>query len=71
MYFFPSFKQDIIAINPYIPAGYWYDYHTGEKWEVANGARKNLVAQLTDINVAIRGGYILPAQNPGKTVNER
>lgn len=70
-YFYNFFLKGIDSINPYIPGGVWYDYHTGEQWVTNNGTRKTLKANLTDINIAIRGGYILPAQGPGKTVKER
>lgn len=65
----PALEQGITIIKPYVPKGVWYDVNTGESTS-SKGERFELNAELTDINVFVRGGYVLPAQEPKETVTE-
>lgn len=53
-------------VNPYLPRGYWYDYYSHQRIE-SNGTRFNISAPLDTIPLIIRGGYILPQQEPLQT----
>ena len=54
----------------YFPAAVWYDYYTGARMagvSPAGGATITLDAPMDYIPLHIRGGYILPAQQPAMT----
>lgn len=55
-----------VTVNAYLPNARWYDYHTDEYID-ATGERRVLSAPLEHINLHIRGGYILPWQEPANT----
>ncbi|NXQ19812.1 MGA protein, partial [Peucedramus taeniatus] len=62
----PVMKPNERSVKAYFPDARWYDYHTN----LETGFRKqfqNLSAPLEFINLHIRGGYILPWQNPANT----
>jgi lysosomal alpha-glucosidase len=63
----PILDQGKMDMDAYFPAGIWYDYHTGHV--VSEGDAKNVTIDvpLTDINLAVRGGRILPTI-PSKNV---
>ena len=48
----------------------WYDWYTQERVDVQAGENKTLPAPLSHIPVFIRGGSILPQQEPLYTTNE-
>ncbi|XP_044919019.1 probable maltase-glucoamylase 2 [Mustela putorius furo] len=59
----PVLKSNTFAIPAYFPKAHWYDYST-ETGSVSTGKWKTLGAPLDHINLHIRGGYILPWQEP-------
>nr|XP_056706356.1 sucrase-isomaltase, intestinal [Euleptes europaea] len=62
----PVLDEGAVSVNAYIPNARWYDYHTGEYI----GVRKQfklLPAPLEHINLHIRGGHIIPWQEPNTT----
>ncbi|XP_053566084.1 maltase-glucoamylase [Bombina bombina] len=64
----PVLKMGEVHVNAYIPDAVWYDYRMGFKV----GERRqwaNLSAPLEYIPVHVRGGYILPLQNPAFNTN--
>ena len=48
----------------------WYDYYTLQRVQVAPGENKTLHAPLEHINVHVRGGSVIPTQEPGYTTAE-
>ncbi|XP_044534936.1 maltase-glucoamylase, intestinal-like [Gracilinanus agilis] len=50
-------------VSAYFPDARWYDYYTGENIGVRKQF-KELSAPLDHINLHVRGGYILPWQEP-------
>ena len=48
----------------------WYDWYTLQPEDVRSGENKTLSAPLEHINVHVRGGSILPMQQPGYTTAE-
>ncbi|KAK6169329.1 hypothetical protein SNE40_020405 [Patella caerulea] len=65
----PALDKDQYTVEAYIPVGYWYDYYTGER-VIGTGDKINLTTPLDKINLHIRGGYILPTQQPALTTTE-
>ena len=53
------------AVNGYVPKARWFDYHTGEDIKV-RGKLQTFSAPFDTINLHVRGGYILPCQEPAQ-----
>ncbi|XP_051007616.1 maltase-glucoamylase [Acomys russatus] len=59
----PVLEPKARTVSAYFPSARWYDYYTGVDIN-ARGQRKILQAPLEHINLHVRGGYILPWQEP-------
>uniref|UniRef100_A0A8C3HWM7 Maltase n=1 Tax=Chrysemys picta bellii TaxID=8478 RepID=A0A8C3HWM7_CHRPI len=55
--------ENATSVLAYIPNARWYDYYTEEQIAF-KGQFHNLSAPLEHINLHIRGGYIIPWQDP-------
>nr|XP_034988351.1 sucrase-isomaltase, intestinal [Zootoca vivipara]XP_034988352.1 sucrase-isomaltase, intestinal [Zootoca vivipara] len=64
----PVLDQGAVTVHAYIPDARWYDYHTG-KYIGVRRQFQDLDAPLEHINLHIRGGYIIPWQEPDITTN--
>uniref|UniRef100_A0A8C3XA55 P-type domain-containing protein n=1 Tax=Catagonus wagneri TaxID=51154 RepID=A0A8C3XA55_9CETA len=64
----PVLESNTFQILAYFPRARWYDYST-ESGNESSGEWKILAAALDHINVHIRGGYILPWQEPAMNTN--
>jgi alpha-glucosidase len=53
-----------------IDGGCWYDWYTQEKFEAGAGVNETIAAPLGHIPVFIRGGSVVPTQEPGYTTYE-
>ncbi|KAK9311045.1 glycosyl hydrolases family 31-domain-containing protein [Lipomyces starkeyi] len=62
----PVLTEGTTSVTGYFPDGIWYDWYTGSA-ESTSAGYKTLDANLTHINVHVKGGVILPAQYPSKT----
>ncbi|XP_054838775.1 sucrase-isomaltase, intestinal [Eublepharis macularius] len=62
----PVLDEGAVTVNAYIPSARWYDYYTG-KYIGVRKQFKELPAPLDHINLHIRGGYIIPWQEPNIT----
>ncbi|EDL13567.1 mCG15104 [Mus musculus] len=60
----PVLERNTFEIHAYFPRACWYDHSTGSGYN-SSGEWKTLPAPLDHINLHIRGGYILPWQEPG------
>ncbi|KAL5020346.1 hypothetical protein ScPMuIL_003238 [Solemya velum] len=60
----PVLTQGATSVNAYFPRDTWYDYYSGAK---TNGGNIRLSAPIDKINVHIRGGAIIPTQQPDIT----
>lgn len=58
----PVIDQGATTVKAYFPKSRWFDYYTGE--EVSGSGWKDLDAPLDKINLHVRGGNILPWQQP-------
>ncbi|XP_058151204.1 sucrase-isomaltase, intestinal [Dasypus novemcinctus] len=65
----PVLKPGIDTVSAYIPDATWYDYETGAKrpWK---RQRVNMYLPGDKIGLHIRGGYIIPIQEPAVTTTE-
>ncbi|XP_008581186.1 PREDICTED: maltase-glucoamylase, intestinal [Galeopterus variegatus] len=59
----PVLEPNAETVTAYFPNARWYDYYTGVDVN-ARKEWKNLPAPLDHINLHVRGGYILPWQEP-------
>ncbi|KAJ2726702.1 hypothetical protein GGI07_000426 [Coemansia sp. Benny D115] len=62
----PVITEGATTVNAFFPKGRWYDWYTSAAIKGAN-ANITLDAPLEHVNVHVRGGKILPGQNPGQT----
>ncbi|KAI8515161.1 hypothetical protein Bbelb_077520 [Branchiostoma belcheri] len=64
----PVLTPDTVTVDAYFPDTRWYDYFTGHEVEGQyRGQTVTLAAPLNKINVHVRGGTILPTQQPANT----
>ncbi|XP_045144841.1 maltase-glucoamylase, intestinal [Echinops telfairi] len=61
----PVLESNARSVSAYFPRARWYDYYTGVDIN-ARGVWKVLPAPLDHINLHVRGGYILPWQEPAQ-----
>ncbi|XP_037531236.1 maltase-glucoamylase, intestinal [Nematolebias whitei] len=59
----PVLDEKVKEVEGYLPNARWYDYHTAKDVGV-RGEKINLPTPLNQINLHVRGGYILPWQKP-------
>ncbi|XP_070581151.1 lysosomal alpha-glucosidase-like [Ptychodera flava] len=62
----PVLQLSVVQVTGYFPKDTWYDYYTGMSIE-SEGQQITLDAPLDKINLHIRGGYIIPTQQPNVT----
>uniref|UniRef100_G1SDA0 Sucrase-isomaltase, intestinal n=1 Tax=Oryctolagus cuniculus TaxID=9986 RepID=G1SDA0_RABIT len=65
----PVLEPNAREVTAYFPEARWYDYYTGVDIN-ARGEWKVLPAPLDHINLHVRGGYILPWQEPALNTNQ-
>ncbi|KAM6168214.1 putative maltase-glucoamylase 2 [Erethizon dorsatum] len=59
----PVLESNTFEVRAYFPRAWWYDYST-ESGHKSTGVWEILKAPLDHINLHVRGGYILPWQEP-------
>ncbi|KAH0513128.1 Sucrase-isomaltase, intestinal [Microtus ochrogaster] len=62
----PVLEPYVTTVTGYVPNARWFDYHTGEDIKV-RGQKQTFSAPYDKINLHVRGGYILPCQEPART----
>jgi lysosomal alpha-glucosidase len=67
----PVLAQGKLDVTPYFPAGNWYDFETKQLIINSTGETKTLDMPLEKISVALRGGSVIPTQNPKVTTTEQ
>ncbi|XP_021000662.2 lysosomal alpha-glucosidase [Parasteatoda tepidariorum] len=67
LYVIPALYPGIKEVEAYFPKAVWYDFYDGKRI-TDKAENKTLSANITHINLAVRGGYILPLQLPAQTV---
>ncbi|XP_004363327.2 alpha-glucosidase [Capsaspora owczarzaki ATCC 30864] len=61
----PVLTQGATSVSAYFPAAVWYDFYNGAPLGNANsGSWVTLDAPIDKIPLSIRGGHIIPMQNP-------
>ncbi|GFS12740.1 lysosomal alpha-glucosidase [Elysia marginata] len=61
----PVLTQGARSVQAYFPGDVWYDFYTGWKLEIQHGRYVELSAELGHINLHMRGGHVIPMQQPG------
>lgn len=62
----PVLDENKVSIKAYIPDARWYSYYDGKELPVRRGETE-LSAPLDFIPLHVRGGYILPTQQPANS----
>nr|CAD7427818.1 unnamed protein product [Timema monikensis] len=62
----PVLTEATTQVDIYLPLAQWYDFYTGALL-TSGGADTTLDAPLDTIPLLVRGGHILPMQEPGMT----
>ncbi|XP_075403992.1 sucrase-isomaltase, intestinal [Tenrec ecaudatus] len=62
----PVLEPHAVNVTGYVPNARWFDYHTGEDIGVRR-THHSFEAPWDFINLHVRGGHILPCQEPGQT----
>eukprot|EP00128_Syssomonas_multiformis_P009239 Colp12_sorted_trinity150504_noHs@21457 len=63
----PVVTQNTYKVNAYFPEGQWYDFYTGQLTASNLRQYKTLDTPFDKIQVHVRGGTILPMQQPALT----
>ncbi|XP_069085845.1 lysosomal alpha-glucosidase-like [Pleurodeles waltl] len=64
----PVLYEGATSVDVYFPKARWFDYYTGE--EIPNSYHQrstSIPAPMDTIRLFVRGGYILPTQDPART----
>ncbi|KAJ8410764.1 hypothetical protein AAFF_G00187210 [Aldrovandia affinis] len=64
----PALDLGATEVNGYLPRDRWYNYHTAEVM-VQQGEWVTMPTPLDHINLHVRGGHILPCQEPDKSTH--
>ncbi|KAI4585152.1 hypothetical protein MJG53_006686 [Ovis ammon polii x Ovis aries] len=64
----PVLEANARDVTAYFPKARWYDYYTGVDIQ-SMGEWKSLPAPLDHINLHVRGGYVLPWQEPAQNTH--
>ncbi|XP_013409300.1 maltase-glucoamylase, intestinal [Lingula anatina] len=62
----PALKEKQVEVKAYLPKARWYDYFTGQEI-LGTGQHVTLRTPLDHINLHVRGGYVIPWQEPANT----
>ncbi|GAB1607821.1 lysosomal alpha-glucosidase-like [Argonauta hians] len=63
----PVLQKDVQSVLAYFPRGVWYDFYSGKVLSNASQSYLELEAAPDVINLHLRGGEILPLQEPALT----
>ncbi|KAM4889329.1 sucrase-isomaltase, intestinal [Thomomys bottae] len=61
----PVLDAYMTSVSGYVPDARWFDYHTGQDINI-RGQTHTFSAPFDMINLHVRGGYILPCQEPAQ-----
>ncbi|KAK6195135.1 hypothetical protein SNE40_000621 [Patella caerulea] len=65
----PALEQNQTIVEAYFPKARWYDYTSGEEIMVT-GTTHSLYTPIDKFNLHIRGGHVIPWQEPATTTFE-
>lgn len=65
----PVLVKDATTVEVYFPRCRWYDFYNGS-YNFVSGGVQTLSAPINQINLHVRGGYILPMQEPALTTTD-
>ncbi|CAG2107555.1 unnamed protein product [Medioppia subpectinata] len=58
----PVTEPNAKSVGAYFPKGIWYDYYSGRRISSKSGQSANLSAVMSNINLHVRGGHVIPTQ---------
>lgn len=67
--FSPALYEGQTEVRAYVPKGTWYDLITSRRYDQLQGGYQLFTASMNRVNVLLRGGHILPLQQPAETVS--
>ncbi|KAL1432914.1 hypothetical protein MTO96_001909 [Rhipicephalus appendiculatus] len=63
----PALHQGQTKVEAYLPRGTWYDIYVGRRFEQPAGGYHYFPAPIDMANVLVRGGHVVPIQEPATT----
>ncbi|XP_075742124.1 lysosomal alpha-glucosidase [Rhipicephalus microplus] len=63
----PALYQGQTKVEAYVPRGTWYDIYDGGRFEQPAGGYRYFPAPVDKANVLVRGGHVVPMQEPAAT----
>ncbi|KAL3218507.1 hypothetical protein MRX96_050697 [Rhipicephalus microplus] len=63
----PALYQGQTKVEAYVPRGTWYDIYDGGRFEQSAGGYRYFPAPIDKANVLVRGGHVVPMQEPATT----
>lgn len=63
----PALYQGQTKVEAYVPRGTWYDIYDGGRFEQSAGGYRYFPAPIDKANVLVRGGHVVPMQEPAAT----
>ncbi|KAK8775771.1 hypothetical protein V5799_030885 [Amblyomma americanum] len=68
--FSPALYEAQRQVTAYVPKGMWYDFYKGRQYRQAAGDYRTFPAPLNQAGILVRGGHIVPMQEPALTTTE-
>eukprot|EP00057_Strongylocentrotus_purpuratus_P033809 XP_792875.4 PREDICTED: sucrase-isomaltase, intestinal [Strongylocentrotus purpuratus] len=62
-----DYYDQTFIVEAYFPDARWYDYYDGTEMTEQRGKLAQLEAPMEHLNLHVRGGYVLPIQQPSNT----
>lgn len=63
----PALYKGQTKVKAYVPRGTWYDVYDGRRYEQPSGGYHYFPAPIDKANILVRGGHIVPMQEPATT----
>ncbi|XP_065281573.2 lysosomal alpha-glucosidase-like isoform X1 [Dermacentor albipictus] len=63
----PALHKAQTEVEAYVPRGTWYDLNDGRRFEQPSGGFHYFSAPMDKVNILVRGGHLVPMQEPSVT----
>ncbi|CAN8026571.1 unnamed protein product, partial [Ixodes persulcatus] len=68
--FNPALYENQTEVNAYVPAGVWFDLDRGTPYHHPEGRFRTFPSPLNVVNILVRGGFVVPGQEPALTTTQ-
>ncbi|XP_040076997.1 lysosomal alpha-glucosidase-like [Ixodes scapularis] len=68
--FNPALYENQTEVNAYVPAGVWFDLDRGTPYHHPEGRYRTFPSPLNVVNILVRGGFVVPGQEPALTTTQ-